>query len=527
MKLRALFAVGATLAVVGAGALASPVLAAPALTSTPATVATAEGAGCTGPECLGYQGGAVQRSPRVVLLLWGPRWSASATAKKAYSYLYWFYKGLGTTADTWSPITSQYGDSAGAPGFGGPVLAAVYQDKNTPPGPVTPADVAAEAAKVPSVTADPADTQVVVASQPGTCFSDGFDGNPKGCATTTPDSYCGWHSTVGGVPYVNLPFQLDAGRACGENAVNAGSSGELDGFSITAGAEYADTITDPIPPTGWVATSSATASGGEIAAECAPAATPRGAATPEGDLRFGVRSGKTTVSFSFAVRSLWSNALGRCILTTRPALTVPVPRTQNATIGEAVRFQMPASTNTGTALAYAATGLPPGLSISATTGEVTGRPVSVTARIWQVTVTVSDPLKYAAAHTVSFRWQVNSPVGAMKGTWSKCVDDWGGITKSGAKIDLFYCDGTGPQWITFAGNGELRVDAHCITGGRLAYIEPCRGTRNQVWTRLANGEYVLKSNGKCLSDPGNSRRDGTQLRLLTCKGTVNQRWSLP
>jgi len=115
----------------------------------------------------------------------------------------------------------------------------------------------------------------------------------------------------------------------------------------------------------------------------------------------------------------------------------------------------------------------------------------------------------------------------MRGPWSKCVDNLGGDTKPGAKVDIYACNGTGPQRITFTGDGLLHVDFRCVTGGTLAHVEPCKGTANQVWTRLANGEYVLKSNGKCLSDPGDSRRDGTQLRLLACKDTVNQRWSLP
>ena len=42
---------------------------------------------------------------------------------------------------------------------------------------------------------------------------------------------------------------LDAGDGCGANSV----AGDLDGFSITAGHEYAETITDPDPGTGWVA----------------------------------------------------------------------------------------------------------------------------------------------------------------------------------------------------------------------------------------------------------------------------------
>ena len=120
-------------------------------------------------------------------------------------------------------------------------------------------------------------------------------------------------------------------------------------------------------------------------------------------------------------------------------------------------------------------------------------------------MTVSDPLNYAAPRTITLRWLVGSPAGAMRGPWSKCVDDSGGNTRKGTKIDLFACNGT----------------------GTLAYIGPCTRTANQVWTRQTDGEYVLKSSGKCLSDPADARRDGTQLRLLACKGTVGQRWSLP
>jgi hypothetical protein len=31
----------------------------------------------------------------------------------------------------------------------------------------------------------------------------------------------------------------------------------------------------------------------------------------------------------------------------------------------------------------------------------------------------------------------------------------------------------------------------------------------------------------CLTDPGNSTKNGTQLTVGTCKNTANQHWSLP
>ncbi len=67
--------------------------------------------GCIEPNCpMSDQGGPVQQSPRIYLLLWGPDWSTSAAEEASYSYLYYFYAGLGTTPpDTWSTLTSEYG----------------------------------------------------------------------------------------------------------------------------------------------------------------------------------------------------------------------------------------------------------------------------------------------------------------------------------------------------------------------------------------------------------------------------------
>ena len=47
---------------------------------------------------------------------------------------------------------------------------------------------------------------------------------------------------------------------------------------------------------------------------------------------------------------------------------------------------------------------------------------------------------------------------------------------------------------------------------------------NEIWSRKASGEYVLKANGLCLDDPAYSTRNGTQLIVYTCKDTASQRW---
>jgi hypothetical protein len=115
----------------------------------------------------------------------------------------------------------------------------------------------------------------------------------------------------------------------------------------------------------------------------------------------------------------------------------------------------------------------------------------------------------------------------MTGFDAKCVDDAGGHTANGNKIDISTCNGRAQQKLQFLSNSELKVLGKCVTGGTTAALEPCSGAADQLWVRHGNGEYVLKANGKCLTDPHLSKKDGTQLTLAGCADNVNQRWSLP
>jgi hypothetical protein len=78
----------------------------------------------------------------------------------------------------------------------------------------------------------------------------------------TSTGYCAFHDYTypgleGGIynglteriSYTDLPYLLDINSGgvneCGENAVNGGQAGELDGFSIALGHEIEETVTDP------------------------------------------------------------------------------------------------------------------------------------------------------------------------------------------------------------------------------------------------------------------------------------------
>jgi serine protease len=96
-----------------------------------------------------------------------------------------------------------------------------------------------------------------------------------------------------------MPYVLDLGASCGQNFVNSGAAGTLDGFSIVNGHEYSETITDQNPPGGWLASS-----GQENADECAWISSGQGAS-----------ANVAMATGTFAMQSTWSNDTNRCDLT--------------------------------------------------------------------------------------------------------------------------------------------------------------------------------------------------------------------
>ena len=106
------------------------------------------------------------------------------------------------------------------------------------------------------------------------------------------------------------------------------------------------------------------------------------------------------------------------------------------------------------------------------------------------------------------------------------------VTANGNKVDIWTCNGTGAQKWTFSG-GALSVLGKCLDdasqggAGAKLVIWTCNGHKAQTWTHRANGEYVLKLNGLCLTDPNASSVDGTQVVVRTCRNFADQHWSLP
>ena len=246
--------------------------------------------------------GVISPSPAVYLVFWGSQWAGGGDPAGAAPALQTFFANLYGSADTWGTILSQYceGLPAGTTscnGLGTPVVHPAtsllpaghvwFDNSAAAPAKATTGQIAAEAtnaaahfgntSQVPNLNA-----QYVIASPSGT-HPDGF---PK-------TGFCGWHSktnagAAGTIAFTNLPYVPDLSvGAC----TTLTAPGPLDGYFSTETHEYAETVTDFWPSSGWLS------SGGlEI-----------------GDLCESLDNTLTLAGTRFDVQGLWSNSTGKCV----------------------------------------------------------------------------------------------------------------------------------------------------------------------------------------------------------------------
>jgi hypothetical protein len=214
---------------------------------SPHYMATARNAAHTKPPAilLNYANGPVLVSPKMYVIFWG--YKTYSDPDKVKPLLVKYGKVAGGSALN-NIYTQYYEVSNGSTvyitnpkkQFGG----AWEDDGNAVPTHPTDAQVAAEAlAGVAHFGYDPNGSYVV--ATPHGRSSNGFG-----------SSFCAYHSAASYngklVSYTNLPYMPDA-NDCGSNWITPPSdeSGIDEGVTIVEGHEYAESITDPNPPTGW------------------------------------------------------------------------------------------------------------------------------------------------------------------------------------------------------------------------------------------------------------------------------------
>ena len=259
--------------------------------------------------------GPVALSPKVYIVFWGRQWANETLG--AATKLQNLFRGLGGADDTWSSVMSQYCSklpkktalpapsclvkskhivhSATSP------LAGVWFDNATAePDTVDGFAISAEATRAAqhfgnTRAALNRNAVYVIANAPKT-LPDGFP------------QFCGYHSWVnvtklGQLAYVNLPYVPDIART---SCTLTPNPGPLDGYTVTASHEYAETVTDFVfdsPTVGdggwWSGTGDSIEEIGDLCSDGV-----------NDDLAGPI----TLDTGTFVVEGLFSNATGTCVL---------------------------------------------------------------------------------------------------------------------------------------------------------------------------------------------------------------------
>jgi hypothetical protein len=218
-----------------------------------------------------YHGGLVETVPAVYLVYWGTEWqqgfsftagSFTYTNTTVQNYVNSFFNNVG--GSPWAGVQTQYcqGISIASFSCAGQTGAQYVTNPSgqlkgtwTDPTPV-PATIVTTGL-VENQTNDPLEAEAIAAAA-----HFGYDVNatyfiltpPGHGATAYGTVYCAYHSETGhttghGVRYAFMPYVPEQGAGCGINSVNktnnAFGNGYLDGYSIVAGHEYAEAVTDP------------------------------------------------------------------------------------------------------------------------------------------------------------------------------------------------------------------------------------------------------------------------------------------
>ncbi|HEX8095772.1 Ig domain-containing protein, partial [Jatrophihabitans sp.] len=355
----------------------------------------------TGPQTLSYGGGidgigVTSGHSKVYLVFYGSQWGTQSTdangnakftgdANGAAGAAQQMFKGIGTNNELWSADLTQWCDGAGVatgatgcpataahiPYQTGGVLSGVWYDNSV----ASPAAASGHQLGVEAVNAAAHFGNTTAAANRYAYY---VILSPHG---TNPDSYqgqyCAWHdyngdttltggavsSPYGDIAFSNQPYNIDSGAGCGVGFVN--SPGTLDGWTMTLGHEWQETMSDQNPAGGWTNHTGSSYNGQENSDECAWIAP-------------GSTGGAANISFgsfgTYAEQASWSNDTNNCaishpIVGGSTGVSVANPGSQSGTVGTAKSLQMSASGGSAP-YSWTATGLPAGLSINASTGLI-------------------------------------------------------------------------------------------------------------------------------------------------------------
>ncbi|WP_460366786.1 RICIN domain-containing protein [Actinocorallia lasiicapitis] len=249
----------------------------------------------------------------------------------------------------------------------------------------------------------------------------------------------------------------------------------------------------------------------------------------------------------------WTNTTGNTVGSTRTAaeqtltitaagsaqetVTVVSPGPQSATVGKPVSVQVTGADSLGKPLTYSATGLPAGLSISAS-GLITGSPTA--SGTSTATVTASSG---TATGSTTIAWSVNADLSGIRTLTAsgKALDNPNSSTANGTQL-ITWAPGTqnnqkwnfslqsdGSYQITNVHSGLcMDVNGGFTTAGTAIIQWTCGGGANQRWVvnALTGGGYSVTAKHSGLLLTTASTTNGALVTQQTDTGSALQRWTI-
>ena len=155
----------------------------------------------------------------------------------------------------------------------------------------------------------------------------------------------------------------------------------------------------------------------------------------------------------------------------------------------------------------------------------------------RVTTVVTGALPVTSAHTITLSGSAtaNPTSGETLGDGGLCLDANGGTNTNGTAMQLYTCNHSAAQQVTYTAANQVQVLGKCMdtanagtANGTAVQLYDCNSTGAQTWVAQANGELLNPQSGRCLNVPGGNTTPGAvQLQLQDCSASAAQTWKLP
>ena len=155
----------------------------------------------------------------------------------------------------------------------------------------------------------------------------------------------------------------------------------------------------------------------------------------------------------------------------------------------------------------------------------------------RTTTVVTGKLPVSSAHTIALSGSAtgNPTSGEVLGDGGLCLDVRGGTTTNGTAMQLYTCNHTAAQQVTYTASNTVQILGKCVdtanggtADGTLVQLYDCDNTGAQTWVAQTNGELLNPQSGRCLNVPGGNTSPGAvQLQLQDCAASAAQTWQLP